>query len=101
MFGKSDIMKYPSRVTYLVEKVHLKVAAVLLLLAGPAIAILVAVQLWAGAISAKGGSVTIENDPVTFYMLNGMLASVGCFALMVSGLTARHLLSRVREKPDV
>jgi hypothetical protein len=101
MFGKSHSMKYPSRMMSVIEKVQLKIAALILVLAGPAIAGLVSIQIWRGAISAKGGSVTIESDPVTFYALNGMLALVGCFALMVSALTAQHLLRRMRNKRGV
>lgn len=87
-------MKFQSRFTFYFEKVQLKVAAFILVLAGPAIAIFVAVQLWRGFLSVKGGSVPIESDPVTFYALNGMLMLVGGFAITVSALTARHCLKR-------
>ncbi|MDH0911771.1 hypothetical protein N5C66_21220 [Rhizobium pusense] len=78
----------------LIQKMQRRIAALVVVVTGPLIAILVIIQLYNGVISVKGSDVTAQADPFGFYLLNGILGCSGIIALMVSIATARHLFQK-------
>ncbi|MBB2908186.1 putative membrane protein [Rhizobium sp. RAS22] len=84
-------MKYRSPTAVAADEFRQRTAELIVVIAGPLIAALVIIQIYHGAVSGKGGDLTIQGDPFSYYLFSGILACIGMIALTVSAATTRQL----------